>query len=113
MEQINDQSVTINETVFPVSKFAQSLIPAFCCTVYKYQGADISEPYDIFNVNGMDKKQLYTALSRTTKFEYIHLNTSALNHVYEIRKQPNMEIVNSYFNSDYNNRKIYMMEFEK
>lgn len=61
----------------------------------------------------MDKKQLYTALSRTTKFEYIHLNTSALNHVYEIRKQPNMEIVNSYFNSDYNNRKIYMIEFEK
>lgn len=51
MEQINDQSVTINGTVFPVSKFAQSLIPAFCCTVYKYQGTDISEPYDIFNVN--------------------------------------------------------------
>ena len=61
----------------------------------------------------MDKKQLYTALSRTTKFEYIHLNTSALNYVYEIRKQPNKEIVNSYLNSDYNNGKIYMIEFEK
>lgn len=59
----------------------------------------------------MDKKQLYTALSRTTKFEYIHLNTSALNRRYEIRKQPSMEIVNSYFNSDYNNGKIYKIEF--
>ena len=79
VEQINDQNVTINGTVFPISKFAQSFIRAFCCTVYKYKGADISEPYNIYNDNRMDKKQLYTALSRTTKFEYIHLNTSALN----------------------------------
>lgn len=106
VEQIDDTNVTINETISPISKFAQSFIPAFCCTVYKYQGADISEPYNIFNVNRIDKKQLYTALSRTTKFEYIHLNTSALNRVYAIRKQPNMEIVNSYYNSDYNNGKI-------
>lgn len=113
VEQINDQNVTINGTVFPIGKSAQSFIPAFCCTVYKYQGADISEPYNIYNVNRMDKKQLYTALSRTTKFEYIHLNTSALNRRYEIRKQPSMEIVNSYFNSDYNNGKIYKIEFEK
>ena len=69
--------------VFPIGTFAQSFIPAFCCTVYKYQGADISEPYNIYNVNRMDKKQLYTAPSRITKFEYIHLNTSALNHVYD------------------------------
>lgn len=61
----------------------------------------------------MDKKQLYTALSRTTIFEYIHLNTSALSRVYEIRKQPSMEFINSYFNSDYNNGKIYKIEFEK
>ena len=61
----------------------------------------------------MDKKQLYTALSRTTKLEFIHLKNRALNKIYEIRKQPNMEIVNSYFNSDYNNGKIYKMEFEK
>ena len=61
----------------------------------------------------MDKKQLYTALSRTTKLEFIPLKKSALNRVYEIRKQPNMEIVNSYFNSDYNNGKIYKIEFEK
>ena len=58
VEQMNDQNVTINGTVFPISKFAQSFIPAFCCTVYKYQGADINESYNIYNVNRMDKKQL-------------------------------------------------------
>lgn len=113
VDHIDDTNVTINGTVFPISKFAQSFIPAFCCTVYKYQGADINEPYNIYNVNRMDKKRPYTALSRTTKFEYIHLNTSALNRVYEIRKQPTMEIINSYFNSDYSNGKIYKIEFEK
>ena len=110
---IDDTNVTLNGTVFSISKFAQSFIPAFCCTVYKYQGADINEPYNIYNVSRMEKKQLFMALSRTTKFEYIHLNTSTLNRVYEIRKQPNMEIVNSYLNSDYNNGKIYKIEFEK
>lgn len=49
----------------------------------------------------MDKKQLYTALSGTTKLEFIHLKNSALNRVYEIRKQTNKKIVNSYFNSDH------------
>ena len=33
--------------------------------------------------------------------------------MFMIRKQPNMEIVNSIFNSDYNNGKIYKIEFEK
>ena len=56
----------------------------------------------------MDKKHFYTALSRTTKLEFIHLKNSALNKIYEIRKQPNMEIANSYFNSDYNNGKMYI-----
>lgn len=60
----------------------------------------------------MDKKQLYTTLSRTTKLAYIHLKNSALNDVYDIRKQPKMDIVNSYFNSDYDNGKVHKIEFE-
>ena len=112
VEIINNQTVTITDTEFPINKFAQSFIPAFCCTVYKYQGADINQPYNIYNVNRMDKKQLYTALSRTTKLEFIHMKNSALNDIYTTRKQPIMEVINSYFNSDYNNGKIYEIEFE-
>ena len=112
VEGIDNHTVTVADTDFPINKFAQSFIPAFCCTVYKYQGADIDEPCNIYNVNRMDKKQLYTALSRTTKLEHIHLKNSAPNDVYDIRKQPKLEIVNSYFNSDYNNGKVYKIEFE-
>ena len=60
----------------------------------------------------MDKKQSHTALSRTRKLDLIHLNNNAMNKIYVTREQPKMEIVNSYFNSDHNNGKIYKIEFE-
>lgn len=44
VDHIDDVSVIIRGTLFPISNFAQSFIAAFCCTVYKYQGADINEP---------------------------------------------------------------------
>lgn len=70
----DDTSFMVNGTLFELNDFRQSFIPAFCCTVYKYQVADIDEHYNILDVNRMDKKQLHTCLSRTTKFEYIHLD---------------------------------------
>lgn len=68
----------INKQRFCYSEFRESFIPAFCVTVYKYQGGTINKHYNIYDVNRMDKKQLYTALSRTTKLEYIHLNNKKL-----------------------------------
>lgn len=101
----------IADTVFTIEKPAQSFIPAFCCTVYKYQGVDIDESYNIYNVNRMDKKQLYTALS-TTNYNYIHLNNNSLNNEYVTRERAKMEIVNSYIDGNYNNGKIYKIEFK-
>ena len=92
--------LTIRGHTFEYSKFRRCFIPAFCSTVYKYQAADIDEHYNIYNVNRMDKKQLYTALSRTTKLEYIHLDNKYLCKRYLPRALPVMEILNSYFNSD-------------
>ena len=60
-----------------VSEFRESFAPAFCVTVYKYQGGTISTPYNIYDVEKMDKKQLYTALSRTTLLN--HIDTTQLN----------------------------------
>ena len=59
----------------------------------------------------MDKKQLYTALSRTTKFEYIHVNNKELNNKYFNRKKPVLELTNSRFNSLYKNGEIYKVTF--
>ena len=78
----NDESnleFTLNGTVFSHSEFRESFIPACCVTAYKYQGGTISTPYNIYDVERMDKKQLYTALSRTTELNHIHLDTTKLN----------------------------------
>ena len=58
----------------------------------------------------MDKKQLYTALSRTTKLDHIHL--TKLNDKYENNKPYQSVRVNSYFNDDYHNGQIYKITFE-
>ena len=97
---------------FERGEFSESFIPNFCATVYKYQGADINEPYNVYDVNKMDKKQLYTALSRTTKFDYIHMNNKEINNKYINRKQPILELVNSKFNSLYKNGKVYKVTFD-
>ena len=74
-----DLMFTLDDKVFEHSIFAESFIPAFSVTVYKYQGGTINQPYNTFDVNKMDKKQLYTALSRTTKLEDIQLSNKSSN----------------------------------
>ena len=111
-DKFNNYKFKVNDQMFDKAEFSISFIPSFCVTVYKYQGADINERYNIHDVNRMDKKQLYTALSRTTKFEYIHLNNKELNNKYFNRKQPKLELINTKFNSLYKNGKIYKVTFD-
>jgi len=73
IEDMRENEFKVNNEWYDEKEFSESFIPSFCVTVYKYQGADIDEPYNIYDVNRMDKKQLDTALSRTTKLEYIHI----------------------------------------
>ena len=47
-------------------------------TCHKYQGRTIREPFNIFEVEKMSKEVFYTALTRATKIEDIHLDTSKL-----------------------------------
>ena len=72
-EEGNLESEIDNET-FSLNEFRESFLPNFCNTVYKYQGGKIDEHYNIFDTHEMDVKEMCTALSRTTKLEYIHLN---------------------------------------
>ena len=55
---------------------------------------------------------MYTALSRTTRINYIHLNNKEIKNKYFNRRQPILEIVNSKFNSLYKNGKIYKVIFD-
>ena len=57
--QENDQGdleFILNGQTFSHSEFRESFIPAFCVTVYKYQGSTITEPYNIYDADKMDKK---------------------------------------------------------
>lgn len=81
--------------------------------MYKYQGGKIDEHYNIYDTHKMDVKEMYTCLSRTTKLEYIHLDNNKKKKWYGEREQDNMVIVNSYFNDDYQNGKIYQITCEK
>jgi len=73
IKSINESIVKLdNDIEFPIEEFQQNFTLAFCITVYRYQGGDINEPYNIYDCEIMDKRQMYTALSRTRKFEYIH-----------------------------------------
>ena len=85
----------LNGTIFSHGEFRESFIPSFCVTVYKYQGGTISTPNNMYDVEKIDKKQLYTALSRTTELNHVHLYTTKLNRKYKIRMPPHFVTVNS------------------
>ena len=107
IESVSEDSFRIDGEEFDLKTFSGCFVPSFCITVHKCQGADINEHYNIYDVNRMDKKLLYTALSRTTKFKYIHLHNKDLMNEYKIRKMPCLELTNAKFNSLYSEGKIY------
>lgn len=50
---------------------------AYCITIYKSQGSTYDFPYTIYEYDLLDKKNKYTAFSRSTKRENIHLVKSS------------------------------------
>ena len=58
----------------------------------------------------MDRKQMYTALSRTNKLEYIRIDKPA--RYYSKPKESPSVVVNSYFNDDYHSGQVYEISFE-
>lgn len=63
----------INNEIFDDNEFRENFLPNFCNKVYKFRGGKIDEHYNIYDTHKMDIKELYTAISRTTKLEYIQL----------------------------------------
>lgn len=59
----------------------------------------------------MDKRMLYTSLGRTIKLEYLHFDFKKLKNCYFNKNLPNLEYVNSRFNSLHKNGRIYEVVF--
>ena len=57
----------------------------------------------------MNKKQLYTALSRTTKFKCIHAENLKFKYTYTVN---NKHEVQSIGHTEYQNGKIYKIQFD-
>ena len=57
IEDIYADEFKINNEWYSRKEFSENFIPSFCVTVYKCQGTDINEPYNIYDDNRVDKKQ--------------------------------------------------------
>lgn len=82
LEEVRGDGCVINGKTFSKADVCKSFLPAYCSTVIRYQGDCIDSHYNILDVNKMSANELYTALSRTTKGEYIHLDKSQLRKWY-------------------------------
>ena len=58
----------------------------------------------------MERKQMYTALSRTTKLEYVRIDKPA-RYYCKPKEYPSV-VANSYFNYDFHNGQVYEISFE-
>ena len=107
----NSRYVTIEENgeKFETDVFRRKFNLAFCITVYKYQGDDIDSHYNILDAKRMNKKHMYTALSRTTKFEYIHIENPRERYW---QKTSNKHETISIGHTEYQNGKIYRVDFD-
>ena len=47
---------------------------SFAYTMYKIQGIEISEPFNIWEANRMSHNELYTAITRGVKKEHVHID---------------------------------------
>ena len=54
--------------------FVYSFNPSYCMTVHASQGQTFARPYCLWETEMYDRKMLYTALSRSTKLENIHVS---------------------------------------
>ena len=72
VESINKDGVVIDEKTISLKDFSNNYIPAYCGTTYKYQGATLSENYNIFDAKMMNRNHMYVALSRCTDINNVH-----------------------------------------
>ena len=72
---INDTSVTVNKETFPTAEFGKFFLPNWCTTVHRYQGDTVRVPFNIHeaNCNKMNRNMLYTAISRATHEDNVHI----------------------------------------
>lgn len=98
------QSLARGHTVsLPLAAFHAHFVVGFCMTVHKAQGQTIAEDFAVWNPHLMDKRCLWTALSRGKRLDQIHVGTLAylgLDAVMKRRDQAIMTKLRTYKTHD-------------
>ena len=63
----------LNEKTIPFDQMSRLFYPAYCVTCHRYQGSTIDKPFSIYEWQKMDKKLRYTAVTRSTQFEFLSI----------------------------------------
>lgn len=95
----------------PIRDFGKSFVPAFCTTVHKFQGDEIDEPYNIFEITKMTWKLFYTAITRSTKYKYIHTDAINPSYVFPKTNYPVLLEADIFDGGVFRNAKIYEVKF--
>jgi ATP-dependent exoDNAse (exonuclease V) alpha subunit len=73
VKEINNEYVIINDDMkITLKEFGENYILGYCATTYKWQGATLTENYNIFDAKMMNKNRMYVALSRCRNIDQVH-----------------------------------------
>ena len=69
----NTDFTTADNQTFKIAEFHKYFNVGYCFTVHKFQGQTINEPYTIWDTKMMDYPLIYTALTRSKKYDFINI----------------------------------------
>ncbi len=77
VDKFDDKNIYIGEKVIPIDKLHKTFILGYAMTTYKSQGDTYDGLINIFECDKLmeDKRFLYTAITRTRKFENVNIMT--------------------------------------
>lgn len=68
-----DTIITADNQTIKIAEFHKWLNVGYCFTVHKFQGQTINEPFTIWDTKMMDYRLIYTALTRSRKYDFINI----------------------------------------
>jgi hypothetical protein len=68
-----DTIITADNQTIKIAEFHKWFNIGYCFTVHKFQGQTIDQPFTIWDTKMMDYRLIYTALTRSKKYDFINI----------------------------------------
>lgn len=108
IDYIDENKVIINNIDFSINEFAKAFLPNYGTTIYRLQGETLRDNYNIYESHLMNRNMLYTALSRATSKNIIHINNIP-DKFYKKAEYKTKCLPAKIFKNEMQNGKIYMI----